>query len=76
MYHTRVDKFRASYVALVINIKTSLFTPSTFFDANFEQMYHPNVLGLRLECVGGKVFPYGHRVQITFPPLNTPNHAF
>ena len=51
MYHTRVDKFRASYVALVINIKTSLFTPSTFFDANFEQRYHSNMLRLRLECV-------------------------
>ena len=57
MYHTRVDNFRASYVALVINIKTSLFTSPAFFDVNFEWKYRPIILGLGLKCVWGKVFP-------------------
>ena len=32
----------APYVALVINIKTCLFTASTFYDPNFEQKYQSN----------------------------------
>ena len=68
MYHTRVDKLRASYVALVINIKTSLFTPSTFFDGNFEQKYRSKMLRLKDKCEWGKVFPS------CLDKISTPKH--